>query len=54
MLLFSAMGLKALVLITVLAGSAALITSVARYCRRLKQAAAEMYEQAKAEGLKVE
>ena len=53
-LLFSAMGLKALVLIALLTGSVALFVRMVRFTRKVKQAAAEMYEQAKAEGLKVE
>ncbi len=52
--LLSGVGLKALALIAALAGSVALFASMARYGRRLKQAAAEMHKQAKAEGVKVE
>ena len=53
-LLFSAMGLKALVLIVVLTCYVALFAIIVRYERRLKQAAAEMYKQAKVEGVSVE
>ncbi len=54
LLLLSAMELKAMVLIFGLIGAAALYIFMVRHERKMKQAAAEMYEQAKAEGVKVE
>lgn len=53
-ILFSTMGLTALAVIAVLIGSVAYLIIIAKSERELKQAAAEMYRKAKAEGVKVE
>jgi len=53
-LLFSTMGLNGLAVIAMLIGTIATFAGMVMHERKMKQAAAEMYEQAKAEGVKVE